>query len=306
MPVNFCPICNSKLRHDRKLPYCSKKCEASVEGYCQEWIREKERIRAAVDGTTAWRPNQLEPIQEINTHNMLVLSDVHCPIHSKEWLYQAIRVAKIMTERSNVQECDVLINGDFIDSTPISSHRGQFWNRRNVLEDDLQAAEAVINLLCKNFRTVYLVTGNHDQRLIKAFGGEVSINRLYKMIGSHDNFKTTGRYFCKVNGHWTFVHPRQYSKIRGKLAQDLSLRHQTNIATGHQHHSSRTISPCGKFQCVDIGALVDLEMQDYCTYDLSSYVAPLNGFAFLQGIHLSLFDKFTNWKAFNLPELGDA
>jgi DNA repair exonuclease SbcCD nuclease subunit len=173
-----------------------------------------------------------------------------------------------------------------------------------VLEDDLQAAEAVLRLLCESFKQVNLLSGNHDTRLIRCFGGEVSTARLYKLLGCFDNFKTTGRFFVHVNG-WKFVHPRQYSKIRVKLAQDLAQRWQMNIATGHQHHSGRTVSICGKFEAVDIGCLVDLNMQDYTTYEAGTYAAPLNGFAVLDGPRLQLFDKFTPWNLFGLPDLDD-
>lgn len=298
-PRPLCSVCNREVPWGRVPPYCSKDCQVKVEGYSPQHQRDLDRIKAQVEGTTSWRPLPTEPVSELVVQNLLILSDVHCPIHSAKWLYQAVRVGLALG-------CtEVLINGDFIDATPISQHRGTFWNRRNILEDDLASAEAVLKLLCENFKAVHLLTGNHDARLIRAFGGEVSPSRLYKLLGAFDNFKTTGRFYVDVNRSWKIIHPRQYSKIRGKLAQDLAVRWQMNVALGHEHHSARAVSACGKFQCVAIGTLVDLDMQDYCTYEASTHVAPVNGFAVLRGDTMLLFDKFTPWKLMGLPGLDE-
>jgi len=195
---------------------------------------------------------------------------------------------------------DVLLNGDNMDCNQISRHAGQYFNRRANLEDDLDAFESVLRLLCKYFERIYIDAGNHDMRLIHKMGGEISYKRAMKLVYDNPKITVTSRSFCFVNNSVEVIHPRQYSRLRGKLASDLAVRFQKSILTGHQHHSAMTISPCGKFQACDVGTLADVELQDYIRNERTSHVEPVNGFAIIFNEKIQCFDKFTPWELFGL------
>jgi predicted phosphodiesterase len=242
-----------------------------------------------VKATTAWAPTDLEPIMHIRAPRIGVLSDVHCPMHSEHWLLLAVKTF------IHYKVEDIVINGDFIDANQISKHAGSY-KRRGTLEDDLDAAEAVLKLLSKYFKRIYINAGNHDMRLVHKMGGELSFRRMMKMIYDNEQIKVTARSYIYANDNVALIHPRQYSKIRGKTPSDLAYKIRKHVVTGHEHHSASSVSLCGGYQGCDVGTLVNIESQDYIKNEITTHAEPLNGFAIVFGEKIQLFDKFTNWE----------
>lgn len=293
-----CIVCNGIIRNDRHNEYCSKKCQLVLEGTTPRVEQDWAKLAREVAATTAWRPVDLDKELHIVTNRLLVLSDVHCPVQDPGWLSLAISCGVQLGCR------DVLLNGDFLDAPTVSRHLGSYYRRKQELEDDLKAADAVLEVLSKYFDRIFFDTGNHDMRLVKMFGGELSFRRVMSMLGNHKKLMMTERSYCRVNDEIIVVHPRQYSSIRGALAQKLSLRHQASILTGHQHHSSMSISPDGKYQACDVGCLADLKLQDYVRNELTTFVEPNNGFAVIFGNKIQCFDRFTPWELWGLEKLA--
>lgn len=293
-----CKGCGGKIPRSRHNGWCSKKCEIADVGYCPGLQEDFAAIANKVAATTGWRPADLDKEMHIVTPRLLVLSDIHCPLQCEKWLSLAIHCGVQLGCR------DVLLNGDFLDTPTISRHLGSYYRRKQELEDDVSAADAVLGVLAQYFDRIFFDTGNHDMRLVKQFGGELSFRRIMQMLGDHKKLIMTERSYCKVNNSVVIVHPRQYTATRGALAQKLSLRHQVSVLTGHQHHSAMTISPDGKFQACDVGCLADLELQDYVKNEFTTYVEPNNGFAVVFGNKIQCFDKFTPWELWGLQDIA--
>lgn len=286
--------------------YCSKKCEVvqdtAYAKYLENKAKKLEDIRIKIEGTTAWRPLPLEQTLNIVTSKpVLVIGDIHLPIHDQKWCYQAILAAKKF-------ECEyVCINGDLIDASTVSRHLGGEWRRKNELNDDIEAAGAFLKILCEEFKGVYYTLGNHSQRLISKFMGEVSWQNLVKVMYSHENFKATERHFLDINGKVRCLHPRGYSRTRGKFTADMAQRYQMHLITGHHHHSASTISADGKWQAVEVGTLADISSFGYAQYSMYGMPEMLSGFAIVlpesQGNRILNFNKFTPWSVYGLPDL---
>lgn len=197
----------------------------------------------------------------------------------------------------------IIINGDLIDANQISRHAGSYARRGAEFGNDLDAAEHVLNILTECFEHVYMDAGNHDMRMIHRFGGEMSFQRAMKMIGTFNNLKVSSRSFLHVNNDVLVCHPRQYSKVRGKLAQDLALVKHKHVLTGHQHHSAKTISVDGRWQACDSGCIADTKHQDYVRNEASTYAEPVEGFAAIFGKSIEVFDKFTNFEMLGIPNV---
>lgn len=288
----LCSVCHERIRFDRHDEYCSKPCQASIRGWSDSIALKKAEQLVALEGSTAWRPSPMDPIFEINSHKpVMIFSDIHAPIHCVKWLAQGLKMADRM-------ESDILIvNGDFIDANQISRHIGGYYRRRSELNDDFQAGEALLDIFAKRFKEVYFLNGNHcGERLVKVFRGEVAMQRLWKMFGSHDNVKVSARSYVVVNRDVIVGHPRQYSRIRGSTSQNIAQANQKHIVLGHGHHSASSISRDGRWQARDVGCMADLTQQDYVRYEISDFPEPLNGFGAVIGTNIQLFDKFTPWE----------
>ena len=220
----ICVRCGELIPPGRfKNSFCSKKCEAEIEGYSDVWMR---KLRSQLEGTTAWRPLPMDPVQEIiSARPVTVFSDIHAPIHSVKWMELGIKTAKLYKSDT------LIINGDFIDANTISRHLGGYYRRKNELEDDLAAGEALMKIFAKEFKRVYCLSGNHClQRLIKVFSGEVKAQRLWNLFGAYENVKLTSRSFLIVNKDVIVGHPRSYSRIRGSMTQRIA-----QIKQKHNH-----------------------------------------------------------------------
>lgn len=300
--AKICIVCGGKVPHGRHKfggAYCGEMCEKKVHGWSEQHIKQLEKISPEVNASTAFRPMALDPMIDIVTDSpVLIMSDLHCPLHDPIWTTRAIDIGI----HFGADTC--ILNGDVLDLNAISKHVGSYYRRGQELEDDFAAAEVLIKHICKLFKRVYWLSGNHDhQRLIKVFHGEIQVQRLLKMVGEHDNLKITARSYLDVNSAVRVCHPRAYSRIRGSMAQKIAQRWQRSVVCGHLHHSSMTHSPCGKFQAVEVPGLQDTDVQDYIRNELTDNVEPANGCAVVFGTKVQVFDKFTIWKNYGMPEL---
>lgn len=284
-----CEVCGSLIRVSRPNRFCSKKCSDSAANQMLVSLRDK------IAATTAWRPLPLEPtINIITPYPVLVIGDVHCPIHDERWVEMAITTAKHY-------ECrNVVINGDLIDAGTISRHLGGEWRRKAELNDDIEASAAIVKLLCSEFDMVYYTLGNHSQRLIQRFMGEVAWQNLLKMIFDNDKFKGTERHFLDINSNIRCLHPRGYSKIRGKYTADMAQRYQIHLITGHHHHTASTVSADGKFQAVEVGTLARIDLFGYSQYAMHGMPEMENGFAIaLPESERNIIMNFNKFTAFH-------
>jgi hypothetical protein len=288
-----CIVCNEKIRLGRVPPYCSMKCEKSVEGYSEGYMRELDRasLKDKVAGTTAWKPLPIEPVSKIvSASPIMVFSDIHAPLHSEEWIYCGLEVARKFEAKT------LIVSGDFIDANSISRHIGGYYRRKSELNDDLAAGEALLKIFAAEFEKVYFLSGNHCmERLVKVFRGEVQVQKLWQMFGSHSNVVVSARSYVEVNKEVIIGHPRQYSRIRGNVPQKVAQLWQKHVALGHAHHSAKTITTDGRWQAIDLPCLAQLDEFEYTGFEISDMPKPLNGFAMVTGELITVFDRFTDW-----------
>jgi hypothetical protein len=199
-----------------------------------------------------------------------------------------------------------IVNGDLIDCVAYSKYAHSEFRGKSTLEDDMDAAEKFIGLLCDTFDEVYYTLGNHTARLIRQNSGELSIQRLLKMIYNSDKFKVTEKTWMKVNDNIRVLHPRAYSQIRGKLTAELAGYHQCHLITGHHHHTASTISKDGRWQAVEVGCLANIQLMTYVQDQMNAFPEMANGFAIIMPDGKILnFNKFTHWKSFGLPNISE-
>jgi predicted phosphodiesterase/endogenous inhibitor of DNA gyrase (YacG/DUF329 family) len=294
----LCSVCGGTVPRDRHKhggKYCSQVCEKSDLGYAKNTERKKIR-KALIEAGTAYAPPPPDPAKHlVSGYPILVIGDVHCPMQCPYWIEKALEAAEKF-------ECkNLIINGDLIDANQISRHMGQEFRRKATLEDDMDAAEKFMQLMCEQFDAVYYTLGNHTARMIHRFNGELSIQRLLKMIYDSPKIIPTQKTWMKVNKNTRVLHPRSYSQIRGKLTADLCQLYQQHIVTGHHHHSATTVSKDGRWQAIEVGCLADIEKFSYVQDHMGNHPHMMNGFAIIMPDETFLnFNKFTPWKVYGL------
>lgn len=290
-----CKTCGYKInQQNRHNDYCSKKCEVSgdkaYEAYLDKKSKKMQEIKDEVLGTTAWKPQPIEPITEIiSSAPIMVFSDIHAPMHSAEWITLGIEHAIKIGAKT------LIVNGDFIDANTISRHIGGYYRRKSELDDDLTAGEALTKIFSEVFEKVIFLSGNHClERLVKVFRGEVKAQRIWQLFGSHPNIKLSARSFVIVNKDVVVGHPRQYSKTRGMTPLKIAASWQKHVILGHSHHSASTITQDGKWRAVDIPCMADLSQFEYTTFEINDMPKPVNGYAIINGTKITLIDHLTD------------
>jgi len=297
--MRLCQVCGSKVpkdRHKHNGRYCSKICETQDLGWEGYDTQRKKDRKALIQAGTAFSPPLPDPAKHLISGNpILVVGDVHCPMQCPWWTDKALETAEKFEAKT------IIINGDLIDANQISRHMGLEFRRRATLEDDMDAAEQFMRLMCNEFEQVYYTLGNHTARMISRFSGELSIQRLLKMIYDNPKIHTTQKTWMKVNQNTRVLHPRSYSQIRGKLTADLCQLYQQNIVTSHHHHSAMSYSKDAKWQAMEIGCLADVEKFSYVQDQMGNYPQMMNGFGIIMPDDSFLnFNKFTPWKVYGL------
>jgi hypothetical protein len=291
------------LRIDRVPPYCSKKCQVTVDGYQPAYQRELDlkMLRSKIEGGLAWAPPPPEAAKHlISGYPTAIAGDIHCPMQSGPWTEQFL----ITAHKFGCRTC--IINGDLINADQIGSYHGLEFRRRAVLEDDMDAAEKFLELMCESFDEVYYTLGNHTARLIRMSNGELSIQRLLKMIYDNDKLKISSSTWMILNDNVRVLHPRGYSQIRGKHTSEIAQLYQCHLVTGHHHHSATTVSKDGKFQVIEVGCLANIDLMSYVQADMKNMPFMLNGFAIAMPTGEILnFNKFSHWKTFGLPDVRE-
>lgn len=290
-----CIQCGVEIRYGRyKNSYCSKLCESKLceikdKGYSPITQRKLDALGRSTELVQPWWNEKPE---HIISERVGILCDVHCPFHSKHWLALAISVFKSLGIK------DLIIAGDFIDLGTISQYAGEYYKNRCDVETEIKSAAQVLGILCEEFERVHVLIGNHETRAIRKFGGEISIQSFYKMIGQFPNLIVSGYSFCYVNDSVVVGHPRQYSRIRGAVAQRISQLWQKSVALAHEHHSALSVSADNRHQAVAVGCIADIERIEHSRREINDMPRMANGFAVVISNLILTMDKFTPFELF--------
>lgn len=289
-----CVVCKKPVPPNRNVSrYCSKKCQASIEGYTRHYSL--KLLKQKLLGTTL-SLFQDKP-DKITSPKVGLLFDIHVPHHSEFWLNRAIETFWMFGIKQ------IVIGGDLLDCSTISQkHSGNYYRSKHDLESELQMAEKLLTILSESFENILILPGNHDMRVVQQMGGEISLGTFMRVLGAHKNVRVSSYSYCYINEKIVAGHPRQYSRIRGNLAQKISQLWQKTIVVGHEHHSSSTQSPDGRHQAIACGCIAEIEKLQYNIKEINDMPRMSNGFAVVIGNKVQLFDKFTPWELFGLED----
>ena len=149
-------------------------------------------------------------------------------------------------------------------------------------ETECRASRDLIAHYSEHFELILLTLGNHEKRYLKSKRGMLSMNELMGHISHYEKaFRISPYPTVKiVSGGvpWLATHPRDYSRITGKLGDDLAQKHQSNIVVLHQHHVGKVMDSWGRYVVIDGGGVFDTRKMAYVALEDSRMPAMVNGF----------------------------
>lgn len=189
-------------------------------------------------------------ILTVRAEESIVCADIHVPGESKVW------IENLLDYRNKHNIKHILVAGDFWNHDAVSS-----WELKDPkmnLKTEIEHGKAVLRALTEKAH-VYLICGNHDERMPRVMKYALSFSDWMKTI--HETNITVTDYdhlFLDSGGERIRVcHPDLYSKIKGNQVAALSQDLQEHVMMGHQHFASISTNKTGKYMCVDLPCLCD-------------------------------------------------
>lgn len=217
----------------------------------------------------------------------LIVSDLHCPFFSPEWVCRALGVAKAQGIRK------VIIAGDVLDGKSISCFKCA--DKSHTLQMEFTAVRQILMAFLEQFDDVYLLTGNHDERVARFTEQQFTLSYLYQHILPDKRLHVSEYAYCIVNDDIRVTHPYNYSSVPGSVPRGLASKYLQHIVMGHTHRVAVTYDASGKYLSCEIGGLFDASKFDWINLKDNRAPSWNNGFAIVKDGIITVFHEHTWW-----------
>jgi hypothetical protein len=239
-----------------------------------------------------------EPPLTLDIDTWLYASDLHVPIHNREYIGRLMDVAarrKIKT---------LIIGGDLFDMGSLSDHPKEV--REASYKVTKQITGDLLMLLGDCFERIVILPGNHDRRYWKRLQEPISFDDLIwaalagrtpkaEIVVTNYDYLYIGEEGVKG---WVVGHPRYFSTIPAKGGAEVAMIQHRNVCGAHNHVIGMMQSKCGRYWSVDPGHMSAAELTPYKMQSngLSKYPAWRNGFLLVEGGRPRLMaDGLVDW-----------
>ncbi|HOL83565.1 MAG TPA: metallophosphoesterase [Caldisericia bacterium] len=228
---------------------------------------------------------------KVNSEKVLVFSDVHLPFTDFNFTEKMFDIAL------NKFKCsDCIIAGDLFDEGIFSDY---LHYEKILWQEEKEITKKFLSFIVENFEKVYILCGNHDNRILRKLEFNETYSEIFKTIYYASNLYITDYPFIIVNKDWYVVHPGSYSQISGQVAKKLATKYSKNIISTHGHFTSLGFDISGKFYAIDIGGLVDMNKVEYLHHNITTHPRWIKGFVILINNHPFLFTEKDNFEVLN-------
>lgn len=207
-----------------------------------------------------------------------VTADWHVPLYDAKLVNEFLDDAK---DYSNL-----LIAGDYLNGDSLS----QYYPKQKSagIEKEISEAQALMEVLCSNFKHIVFLRGNHDYRYTKA--AEYRESFIESMT---EVFKDVPRHGCKLvfsnldhcyitsnKERYFIAHPDSYSKSPLNNPVAISQVKKCHVLTAHTHHCAMGWDPSGEYVVGELGGFFSIPQTEYLQ-GTTTYPNWCNGYWFI-------------------------
>lgn len=157
------------------------------------------------------------------------------------------------------------------------------------------------------FDQMKMILGNHEHRLLKTTRGNFKAEWFGNILDAANGKLEVSPYshveLTSGGEHWRLTHQRNYSRMNGRVANDLAQKYQCNIVTFHQHHVTKRRDTWNRYTLIDGGGLFDYEKMAYVMLTDSTSAVMANGFVVIQdgvGEVVTPYPSYTDLERYGL------
>ena len=221
--------------------------------------------------------------------DFIITCDYHSPYYSVAWHNRSLQIA----ERFGIKK--LIVIGDLVE---LGFAAYFYSDDKPSIEDEEGENKRLIQSMLIHFEQVYLVKGNHENRLGRNTNGIIKAQTLLKeWAGPEYGKRFVFSLYDKltIGGEWLCVHPKSYSQKAGIASRQLCSKYLKNIINTHGHHVGRNFDPSGKFLAIDLGGMFDPDKFEYMNMKTTTHPIWNPGFGMLKNGYFYLFDSRTDW-----------
>ena len=237
-------------------------------GLSQEWSTVRRNF-------SSWRnlhniPSYVPPLPEVLempfAGKVMALADCHVPYHC----HGAVSEALDQAQSEDIKT--LVLVGDVIDNDYCSQYMNMTApGDAERVGEHIYLAYEFLEALTKVFKNIYVIKGNHDDRALKVVQRLWRMDHVWRIFtttdkGSiFDRFTITDRFWMVMKdspwGDYRFTHQKNYSVIRGRVAQRLVEKYRCNIVSSHCHDQVK--SRVDDWWAVAPGCIADPDKVEY-------------------------------------------
>ena len=212
--------------------------------------------------------------------DFMCIGDIHLP--STNWLLSDVM---LQVAKKHLHKPKFIIFGDLFNLDSLSAYETVVPIER--LQAEINIGKGYLESLMA-VGDVYVLPGNHDYRWSRKLEGKLSIMQLWELVqhgmktGNIQFYPDTGAWVRSGKQKWRGTHQRNYSRIKLRVANTLSLMRQSNMMTFHEHHKAVGMNDNGLYAIVNNGGLHESPAIHFCNWYDSTSPVMTNGFNMLR------------------------
>lgn len=226
----------------------------------------------------------------------LLSFDWHIPIHDIEMMKRLCRFGQYTF---NFVE-GLIVGGDFLNHDILGNFLD--YSVPIKLSQEYDVAKRVLSILCKIFKKVIIMGGNHDYRWNRKMGGHLDVEFIYETLCRKKNFSYTRANRIEVGDDLIVCHPASsYSRIRCRVPSNIANKTGKNVMSGHTHHGGIVVADSNSLWASEPGAMLSIDKVEYYNRYFTNRPDFVNGFSvILPDTNLSpkplvFIDGLTDW-----------
>lgn len=196
----------------------------------------------------------------------VLVGDVHAPTFDKKLAAQVKAVGEALSIDT------LLIIGDLINADCFSTYEHPLYPLPFTAE--ISAAEKLIADWAGHYQRIVMVMGNHDKRLLKKLGGSFAADWLGRILDAGSGRFTVSAYsHVKITSGgevYRATHQRNYSRIPGRVGNQLAQKFQCHMITFHEHHLAATMDDYCRYSVINCPGLMEENQLGYTMDDNTS------------------------------------
>ena len=207
----------------------------------------------------------------------IIAGDFQLPTTDFEFADQILVVARALNIKT------LLIVGDWVNVDAFSKY--DHIVPPIPFSTEVSVSVQLMSRYAEWFDTIWMALGNHEHRLIKLMKGDITGSMLGRLLSAvRGKLKITPYSHIVIHSGeqvWRATHQVNYSKLKGRVGDDLAQKFQANIITHHQHHAAKMMDRYGRYVIIDNGGLFDVDKMSYVKLRDSTSVGMTKGFTVL-------------------------